>query len=71
MLEHLHIRNYRLFKSLELDKLRRINLITGKNNTGKTTILEVIRILESNANPSVVNDILRKRDAFDKTSSTK
>ena len=43
MLEHLHIENYRLFKSLKLDSFRRVNLITGKNNTGKTTILEAIR----------------------------
>lgn len=67
MLEHLHIENYRLFKSLKLDFFRRVNLITGKNNTGKTTILEAIRILESKANPSVVTDILEKRDAFDKS----
>ena len=66
MLDYLHVVNYRLFKSLQLDTLRRVNLITGKNNTGKTTILEVIRVLESEATPSVVNDILKKRDAFDK-----
>lgn len=47
MLEHLHIQNYRLFRDLRIDKLGQVNLIAGKNNTGKTALLEAIRILLS------------------------
>ncbi len=65
MLDHLHIENYRLFKSLQLDGLKRVNLITGKNNTGKTAILEAIRILESDGENDVLNHILTKRDAIE------
>ena len=65
MLDHLHIENYRLFKSLQLDGLKRVNLITGKNNTGKTAILEAIRILKSEGKQTIVNHILTKRDAFE------
>lgn len=67
MLDHLYIENYRLFKSLKLDGLKRINLITGKNNTGKTAILEAIRILKSDVGSvkDIMSHILTKRDAFD------
>ena len=44
MLDSLHIQNYRLFKDLKIDKLGQVNLIAGKNNTGKTALLEVIKI---------------------------
>ena len=42
MLERLHIRNYRVFNELKIDQLSRINLIAGKNNSGKTSLLEAI-----------------------------
>ena len=45
MLEKLHIRNYRIFRDLEIDQLRRINLIAGRNNSGKTSLLEAIFLL--------------------------
>ena len=47
MLETLHIRNYRIFKELKIDQLRRINLIAGGNNSGKTSLLEAIFLLAS------------------------
>jgi AAA15 family ATPase/GTPase len=67
MLDHLHIQNYRLFKELHLDGLRRVNLITGKNNTGKTAILEAIRIfLNSNRRLNgTINKILFHRNDLD------
>ena len=45
MLERLHIRNYRVFNDLEIARLSRINLIAGKNNSGKTSLLEAIFLL--------------------------
>ncbi|MBL7816481.1 MAG: AAA family ATPase [Saprospiraceae bacterium] len=47
MLDHLHIKNYRLFHDLRIDTLGQVNLIAGKNNTGKTALLEAIRIVLS------------------------
>jgi AAA15 family ATPase/GTPase len=47
MIDSLHIQNYRLFKDLKIDKLGQVNLIAGKNNTGKTALLEVISLLAS------------------------
>ena len=51
MLERLHIRNYRVFNDLKIDLLSRINLIAGKNNSGKTSLLEAIFLLSGGGNP--------------------
>lgn len=47
MLSELLIENYRGIKNLDLGTLGKINIIAGANNTGKTSILEVIRSLEA------------------------
>jgi AAA15 family ATPase/GTPase len=44
MLNSLEIKNYRNLKHLQIQKLGRVNLIVGKNNTGKTSVLEAISI---------------------------
>jgi hypothetical protein len=38
------IKNFRCFRELKLDPLARINLIAGKNNSGKTALLEAIHL---------------------------
>ena len=42
MLESLDIENFKRFKKLQIPELKRVNLIAGENNTGKTGILEAI-----------------------------
>ena len=42
MLRSLEIRNYRDLRYLTIEKLNRVNLLVGQNNTGKTSLLEVI-----------------------------
>ena len=44
MIESLRIENFRCFKALELHGLKRINAIVGDNATGKTVLLEAIKI---------------------------
>jgi hypothetical protein len=44
MIERLHVENFRSFKLLKLEKLRRINIIVGKNASGKTVLLEAIKL---------------------------
>ena len=62
MLDSLHIQNYRLFKDLKIEKLGQVNLISGKNNCGKTALLEALRILDSKANINVLTNILYTRN---------
>lgn len=49
----LQVRNFRAFDDLKIDRLSRINLVTGRNNSGKTTLLEAIFLLSSGGNPQV------------------
>ncbi len=42
MFEELRIRHFRLFEELRIGSLGRINVLTGRNNSGKTTLLEAI-----------------------------
>jgi len=61
MIAHLHIKNFMCFKDLEIPTLKRVNLIAGKNNAGKTTLLDAVRILKSDADNAVINHILHSR----------
>lgn len=58
----LTIERFRALRQLKIDGLGRVNLITGRNNTGKSSVLEALRILASDASPSVINNILRFRE---------
>jgi len=62
MLSDLLIAGFRAFKRLEIPKLARVNLITGKNNSGKSAILEALRLYATGASPDVLEDLLESRD---------
>ena len=67
----LHIEHFRAITNLQIDNLGQVNLITGMNNTGKTSVLEAIRILASDASLNTISQILRLReeDAVDSDES--
>ncbi len=48
MLHSLEIKNYRNLRHLVIPKLGRVNLVIGKNNTGKSSLLEAVAILNTN-----------------------
>ena len=54
MFESLRIRNYRVFDDLEINDLARINLIGGKNNSGKSSLLEAMFLLAGGGNANVL-----------------
>jgi AAA15 family ATPase/GTPase len=47
LLDSLEIKGYRCFEHLTIEKLGRVNLIVGKNNVGKTALLEALEIYAS------------------------
>lgn len=53
MLEKISISNFRGITHTEIDDLKRINLFVGKNNSGKTSILEAIFLLAGAGNPEL------------------
>ena len=57
----LKIEHFRGVRSLEVDGLARVNLLLGKNNVGKTTVLEAVFLVSGVGNPrrSEVVDKLR------------
>lgn len=62
MLTSLEIKNFRTFSHLAIERLGRVNLIVGKNNVGKTTLLEALCILGSTRPAETVLSILQSRN---------
>jgi AAA domain, putative AbiEii toxin, Type IV TA system/AAA ATPase domain len=58
LLDSLEIKGYRCFDNLKIEKLSQVNLIVGKNNVGKTALLEALWIYVNqggNALPEILN----------------
>jgi AAA15 family ATPase/GTPase len=64
-LESLRIQNFRTFRDLTIDRLGRVNLVVGKNNVGKTSLLEAINFYASYESQGVAGDIVAERDLAD------
>ena len=67
MLERLHVKNFRGLRDLEIDGLAPINLIGGRNNSGKTSLLEALFLLSTTGNPEVAlnPNLIRGAGAWD------
>ena len=59
---NLTIEGFRGIRELTIPQLGRVNLITGKNNTGKSTVLEALRIFASNASPTMILGTISSRE---------
>lgn len=58
----LTIERFRALRQLTIEGFGRVNLITGRNNTGKSSVLEALRVLAADASPAVILNILRYRE---------
>ena len=65
MLDSLTIRNFRLFEDLTIERLGRVNLIVGKNNSGKSCLLEVVELFLNGFHPLPIAEILNRRGMQD------
>lgn len=54
MINSIYIENYKPFQKLSIGSLARINLIGGKNNSGKTSLLEAIFTYCDRLNPDML-----------------
>ena len=62
MLDSLHVKNFRCLEDFQVNKLGRVNLIVGKNNSGKSTVLEALRLYAGNAHPALLEAIAVEHD---------
>jgi predicted ATP-dependent endonuclease of OLD family len=61
MIDSLNIKNYRNLKELKIDSLKSVNLVTGRNNTGKSTLLEALAIYATRGDLAMIRQILEAR----------
>ena len=54
MLTSVRVHNYRTFDELSIESLSCVNLVTGRNNSGKTSLLEALFLLSGAGNPQLV-----------------
>ena len=64
ILDSLEIHNFRGLKELCIDRLGRVNLLTGKNNVGKSSVLEALRLYARPGDASELFDLLAERHEF-------
>lgn len=65
MLDSLHIKNFRMLEDFEVKKLGRLNLIVGKNNSGKSTVLEALRVYAEKDTHSILRQIINEHNEDD------
>ena len=70
MLKSLEIKNFRALEDFTVSKLSRVNLIVGKNNSGKSSILEALRIYAGGGNPELLREIAGLHDEMRYASET-
>src|SRR5258707_9197217 len=61
ILNSLEIRRFRAFEHLQIERLGRVNLIVGKNNVGKTCLLEALQLYARRGSPDLIWEILGTR----------
>jgi AAA15 family ATPase/GTPase len=73
-LSYLHIQNFRPFEDLHIKDLKQINVITGKNNVGKTALMEAIMLATAFQNENdftnALSNILSRRDNTSQANSS-
>jgi len=62
MLKSFSIARFRLFRSLEVSSLGRVNLLVGKNNSGKSAFLEAVQLFAERASPHSLWDLVSVRE---------
>ena len=61
VMKSLIIENFKNIKRLQLENLKKVNLIVGKNNVGKSTLLEAIALYLAQGVPSYLVQLLEHR----------
>lgn len=58
----LKVQNYRSIQNLVLDNLGNLNIFVGKNNSGKSTVLECINSIMNALKPDIITSVFKNGD---------
>lgn len=64
MLKSLQVKNFRAFENLSVDSLGKVNLVVGRNNVGKTSLLEAVHLYVSDDVLNAASRLLRRRQEY-------
>ncbi len=64
----INVIQFKQFRNLEIEKLNRINLFAGTNNSGKSSILELVYLLVKQNDTDAFFEVQRKRGQFNNLS---
>jgi hypothetical protein len=62
ILDSLEIESFRAFKHLRIDRLGRVNLVTGRNNVGKSYLLEALWVYAHRGSAWEILQLMQQRD---------
>lgn len=71
MLTELHIEGFRCFQSLTAKPLGRVNLLVGKNNSGKTAFLDAVELLVADGPGLRLASLIRRKEFIQRTVDNK
>jgi AAA15 family ATPase/GTPase len=67
MIENLRFKNFKCFEELSVENIKRVNLIGGKNNIGKTSLMEGIELCVSSSDSinlsSNIYEMMKRRQS--------
>lgn len=61
ILDSVEITNFRALRHLQIPQLGQVNLVVGKNNVGKSSILEALWLYANRGTPSVIWELVEAR----------
>lgn len=63
-MKELSIKNYKCLDNFSISGVQQVNLFTGRNNTGKSTVLEALFLLFSGGDLDAFSKVVKLRDVF-------
>nr|VFK13073.1 MAG: ATPase/GTPase, AAA15 family [Candidatus Kentron sp. LPFa]VFK25937.1 MAG: ATPase/GTPase, AAA15 family [Candidatus Kentron sp. LPFa] len=64
MIHSFEAENFRLFDKVKINRFNQVNLIVGKNNAGKTALLEALLLFFSRMSPDVIPELIEARQEY-------
>ena len=64
-IKQINIMNYKCFKDIEINNIKPINIIIGKNNIGKSSVLDIIEMIYGSRTINETTKIILKKEMDD------